>query len=651
MKSISKLAAIVVFGAAAVVSCQKEPVENPSNTSHGAKIVTFTCTIDDSSSTRLTVDGDGKTTWDAGDKILIHGEYVGTKDGKQYSTVVTLGEDGNTISADGKTATIKFAVDENGVEGLCPYHRDGRKSTFYAAYPADAVKGTSSYYQTYEYTRFTNSNLPLMVGYDNDYTSENPHFVFENTCAMISFSLSSSFSSLVDSYTFVGNDGETIGYDYYSPRRYLKTSGSVDGAIPYNYGSETSGPHTSISGSVVCDGSTLNKFYIAREIGKSSIPFSSGFTIQFFKGGDLVYTASISNSITINIGDWLPLGDLTKHMKPYVAPSYSDHNSAITGATDLSSANGPANCYIITAPGAYKLPAVKGNNLEKSAGSVYGVEILWESYNDDQPVTSNSVIAAVDFDGPTNYVFFETPTTLKTGNALIAAKNNNDEIIWSWHIWVPESAINTISNATLYNKALMDRNLGAIKPATTSDVTLPTHGLYYQWGRKDPFVGSATSSGTSFSVIAGPVPINQTIQNPTTLFNVGEADEAGNWCTDDLSNLWSDSGAKGIYDPCPAGYHVPAYNDSYALYAKNNDDWTYDWDVKYAKYGDVVFPIAGWLSTSVTPSYSGERTIITSSTRHSAPRAYLKILRKDKSGYYYHNYFKTEATNVRCVAD
>ena len=66
----------------------------------------------------------GKVKWEAGDKIIVHGEYAA-----QQVTVTLAAED---ISEDGKTATQK-------VENLYPYERDDVASTLYAAYPADAV--------------------------------------------------------------------------------------------------------------------------------------------------------------------------------------------------------------------------------------------------------------------------------------------------------------------------------------------------------------------------------------------------------------------------------------------------------------------------------------------------------------------------------
>jgi hypothetical protein len=109
-----------------------------------------------------------------------------------------------------------------------------------------------------------------------------------------------------------------------------------------------------------------------------------------------------------------------------------------TGAVNLSK-KGAANSYIVTEAGEYKFWAVKGNSgVEIDPASV---EVLWETWNNAEEVAANSVIASVRISG--SYVVFTTPETLKPGNAVIAAKDDAGVILWSWHIWVPATAIET----------------------------------------------------------------------------------------------------------------------------------------------------------------------------------------------------------------
>lgn len=618
MKNLIKISVLALAATALMVSCQRETAFEEAPVSNTARTFTLTFAQPDSKVAIGEGANLGKTKWEVGDVILVHGEYTG--EGKSLNVTLTA----NDISADGKTATIT-------VEGVTPYERPEKfASTLYAAYPASAVKDND---HCYYYSDFVSTQHPLMAAYNDGDT-----FVFYNLTGIVTFQATGDF----DKFEFFGNGGEPVGYSFY--RTYLAKN--LDGAekparLDFSYASDggTSGPITTYAADLV---SGTNYVYLP-----NGANFTAGFTIKFYKGDDLKKIAKTETAVNVARNSILELGDITAKLEDYVPPTTSDHKSEITGATDISAKQ--ANSYIITAPGAYKFPALKGCT-DEAAGEVFDVALLWETYNTEDEVTANSVIAKVDFED--NWIYFQTPETLKAGNAVIAAKNAEGKVIWNWLIWIPETAIEDINDATLYPKPVMDRNLGAMIKATTTEAGLKTYGLYYQWGRIAPMPGGAASVGAEFDVQEGPKALNFAIQNPTTYIKVGESDSAGNWCEADLSNLWAESdGSKAAYDPCPAGYQVPAYDESYALFAKNNDGWTYEWESNYFAYGEYVFPLCGWLTGSVTPSYIGERSIITSNKAHSTPRASLKIVRKDKGGFYYHNYFKVEATSVRCVAE
>lgn len=109
----------------------------------------------------------------------------------------------------------------------------------------------------------------------------------------------------------------------------------------------------------------------------------------------------------------------------------------------------------------------------------------------------------------------------QSGNAVITLHNGsiNNPVYWSWHIWVTNTPISSVSYTTdlsttaapnyinyvngsaVLSTEIMDRNLGAIEtfPTITGDNLNPeaqvgaaeqiilSGGLHYQWGRKDPF--------------------------------------------------------------------------------------------------------------------------------------------------------------------
>lgn len=186
--------------------------------------------------------------------------------------------------------------------------------------------------------------------------------------------------------------------------------------------------------------------------------------------------------------------------------------------TDLS-ANGTANCYLVTAPGFYKFKAdVKGNGvvpsqLESVAGETAiapkSALVLWyntlqksNNWVDESPVYLSSV--SLDSDG---YIRFYTPDVFVPGNVVIAAfaeegvtydnitadENkciNNATLLWSWNIWAADGYDPAATAIIADGNVFMDRNLGApISGVGTTGNYEPAGavGNYYQWGRKDPF--------------------------------------------------------------------------------------------------------------------------------------------------------------------
>ena len=173
----------------------------------------------------------------------------------------------------------------------------------------------------------------------------------------------------------------------------------------------------------------------------------------------------------------------------------------VSSATDLS-ALGSANCYIVSNGGIYKFKTVKGNSTE-SVGNIASASILWETFGTSTaPVPADLIKAFCYKDG---YIAFQTADTFKEGNAVIAAKDADGNILWSWHIWLTDQP----QGQVYYNNAgtMMDRNLGATS-ATPGDVG--ALGLLYQWGRKDPFLGSSSISSNTLakSTIAWPYDVS-----------------------------------------------------------------------------------------------------------------------------------------------
>ena len=232
---------------------------------------------------------------------------------------------------------------------------------------------------------------------------------------------------------------------------------------------------------------------------------------------------------------------------------------------DLSSANGTANCYIISSAGNYTFRATKGNGYETIAG-ISSVEVLWETFGSSVAPSKGDLIKSVILNG--DDIILSTPDVIQEGNAVIAAKDIYGNILWSWHIWI---VTDEIKEQVYPNGAgiFMDRNLGATSCEPGSSEAL---GLFYQWGRKDPFAGAASTNLNSMALTSSDWPnpiqsapgidIEYSIKHPTTFilcdpysydwFYSGSQTETDN-------TRWSTE--KTIYDPCPAGWRVADSND------------------------------------------------------------------------------------------
>lgn len=152
-----------------------------------------------------------------------------------------------------------------------------------------------------------------------------------------------------------------------------------------------------------------------------------------------------------------------------------------TTGSDLSAA-GCANSYLVHGAGAYSFDAtVMGNGVstEPFAAtklSPSSAALLWQ----DAPALLSDVRLE---EGRVHFTAGEGQ-----GNVLIAVRDADGRILWSWHIWVTD--YDPSSQAPKLNGlSWMTRNLGAL--SDDYDETGSAKGFVYQWGRKDPFPSGA----------------------------------------------------------------------------------------------------------------------------------------------------------------
>lgn len=225
--------------------------------------------------------------------------------------------------------------------------------------------------------------------------------------------------------------------------------------------------------------------------------------------------------------------------------------------TDLS-AEETANCYMVHERGNYRF---KYHRTE----TPHSAEVLWESLGTNV-VPEVGCLIAPDVEIRNGYVYFKTNDTYSQGNAVIAARDAEGTILWSWHIWMTDyPGSHDYMNNT---GTIMAVNLGAVDGNES--------GLLYQWGRKDPFIGSFIYGFDKVaSTIEWPAAVKSdagtgnvvyTTKNPTVF--ITKNDLNGSWkytgtvyhYEPEWNGMSGSEGLKTAYDPCPPGWKVPAGN-------------------------------------------------------------------------------------------
>ena len=396
--------------------------------------------------------------------------------------------------------------------------------------------------------------------------------------------------------------------------------------------------------------------------------------------GDKYYEASLNNN-TLSAGRLYRVG---KTMEK----AYIDLSPVVAGVYRT------ANSYIVSKAGDYKFRAVKGNgtvavgaeSTVDPQGTPTAAVVLWETFGTDTAPQEGDLVKA-DVEYRDGYVYFSTADTYKKGNAVIAVKDGkgtadteDDVILWSWHIWLTDQPVG--QTYYVYNSAfelfteevagvMMDRNLGATS-ADQGDVG--ALGLMYQWGRKDPFLGSSSISEdteaastvtwpASVESISETGTIEYAVSHPTTFITCNTANK--DWYYKDTENTdetrWTTSESeKSIYDPCPAGWRVPDGGEE-GIWSKSkgsSSDYTRNYDSTYlgmnfsGEFGTdltIWYPAAGYRGNNGgSLSGVGNYGFCWSATHlvSSAFTLYFYNSGLVSPSYYY---YRAEGYSVRCL--
>ena len=415
------------------------------------------------------------------------------------------------------------------------------------------------------------------------------------------------------------------------------------------------------------NGTYTVKSYVSVSDGKSTANAPMAWEAEFSENGGSTWSSTPPKWLTAftkqDVGS-TSAKSYTVTVAAQTSTTTNPHTAALRNATqvtnyDLSTKGGTtkmntANCYIVNAPGSYRLPLVYGNarkdgedNSSAYTSTARGEGVL-NSFIDHsgQPIvapyiydkhTVNSctllwqdgknLVTNVRLSSDKHFLEFTVDkANIRQGNAVVTVRDASNTILWSWHIWVTDYKPGTsgttapdkeITNHQGKKYKIMSYNLGwcdgekktyaertvqirfkqkptaGYTPVVTKIITLKQkaaaieelgNNTYYQWGRKDPFVGAILDDLTfrknkTWYDANGNVKTNQ--NPPSSNFSTGDdciksgITNPNTFCTNysmdqKYVNLWSANNngyahndepvVKTIYDPCPAGYKMPPGN-------------------------------------------------------------------------------------------
>lgn len=471
--------------------------------------------------TRTAVTDEGKFTWSAGDQVWLH---------------TTSGSVVGTLSSGAGSSSAKFTY--GGFVG---------EMTGKAVYPYNDGHSVSE--------EVLNFVLPASYNLGSSLTNTNAAMYGVNVGGTIKFNHLAGVMRFKFKDVPAGVNKFTITLD-------KKINGTFSADLTADYPViETSSTSTVSEKTITLNFNALTaksdiSVYVPLPIGTYN-----SLELGLYDDGKSVWTYSKSVTNTVNRKSLKLMPVVT--LGGSVGGDIEGGDDTPADAVNLSE-SGTANSYIVSSAGSYKFTPTKGNSSE-SVGAVASAEVLWESFGTDVTPNVGDLVENVKYaDGA---ISFDTPSTFKEGNAVIAAKDASGNILWSWHIWLTDEP----QGQVYYNNAgtMMDRNLGATS-ATPGDVG--ALGLLYQWGRKDPFLGSSSISESveAASTITWPSAVSSnsskgTIEYATAYPTVFITNNIYNddWYYTGVANFtdntrWTESSsAKSIYDPCPAGWRVP----------------------------------------------------------------------------------------------
>ena len=231
-------------------------------------------------------------------------------------------------------------------------------------------------------------------------------------------------------------------------------------------------------------------------------------------------------------------------------------------------------------------------NVQNSSAPAESANIVWTDAS-STPVTNLTLTGS----GANSYVKFDVPANkIQGSNTIIAIKNKDGKIMWSWHLWIAQPDVLNTTEVTNYDGqkfnfiqeplgykqkiwtgSTKDREVVMVKVEQTygpsSGKKFATFKIFqvgvnkgkredtatfYQFGRKDAF--SRLGNSGKIEYLPTSTIIADCIQNPDKPYPddlTSETSKSNLWSMEYVDYKDAAHSVKTIYDPCPAGFKVP----------------------------------------------------------------------------------------------
>lgn len=431
-----------------------------------------------------------------GDSKLKYSEYVSLTDNKLTADI--------SLASGNGTCTVYVLANVGDLTGKVTY---GSALSDFKKLAAEVTSGKG-----------TGENLP-MCGYKNDFDSnvDNASLTVQLTRSVAKVSLNLTTPNTGDAFTVTSVKLMNVAKKLY----YVESAATAPVAAELT--TYTSDNSKTIAWYIPENKTGSNSLTDWKDRCEGNVPATATYILiegsykpKDATARDVAYTIYLGAGS--NAGDFNVVRN-TKYTVNAVIKGTNLNDGRVLIGKDLSAAGTKtANCYVVKTSDTnkwYRFKAtVRGNGAATPAQISYtGADI---PLNDKITPTNAALVwetregaaRTVEYVGysKNGYIVFKIGGAAE-GNAVVAAKNGTGTL-WSWHIWTTaafdqnnikvqkyDTRPRTVADwATITKRSynIMDRNLGSASGAATKVAAeaIKTYGVYFQFGRKDPFPGA-----------------------------------------------------------------------------------------------------------------------------------------------------------------